>query len=154
MHCRFRILPVTAAVVAACSTGRPGTLSPPGTGPGSKETTQPPGSASCPRASPDDPTVYDTTQVTVQPAIRTGPVLTYPSEPRARGIQGRVVISAVVNTSGYVDESSVQVVQSVDPELDAAARRYVVRAFFSPGCLDGHAVRVRVAIPIDFRLGP
>jgi len=62
-----------------------------------------------------------------------------------------VVISAVVNPSGYVGATSV--IQSVDPELDAAALRYVTRAFFSPGCLDGHAVKVRVAIPIDFRLG-
>jgi len=150
MPLRFRIAAITAAVVAACSTGRPGTPSPRGTSLALNDGTRRPDSASCVRAAPDDPTIYDTSQVTVRPAIRTGPVLAYPSEPRARGIQGRVVISAVVNPSGYVGATSV--IQSVDPELDAAALRYVTRALFSPGCLDGHAVKVRVAIPIDFRL--
>ena|ERR1041385_1582657 len=151
MGFRFRITSITAAVVVACSTGRPGTPSPRGTSKPLNEATPGPDSVSCLQASPDDPTIYDTSQVTVRPVIRTGPVLAYPSEPRARGIQGRVVISAVVNPSGYVGETSV--IQSVDPQLDAAAMRYVIRASFSPGCLDGHAVKVRVAIPIDFRLG-
>jgi len=41
---------------------------------------------------------------------------------------------------------------SVNPEIDAEAVRYTSEASFRPACLDGRAVRVRVRLPIDFKI--
>ena len=99
-----------------------------------------------------DSTVYDTTQVTTQAEILAGPQLHYPDGPRREGIQGRVVLALVVNTDGRVEPRSVTLVQRLHPAMDAEAKRYALLASFQPACLRGSPVRVRVRIPIDFRI--
>ena len=110
------------------------------------------GRTSCAGSRSADTTVYDTTQVDQKPIARSGPRLTYPADARQHQIEGRVLFSLIVKTNGSVDPSSIAVVQSVQPDLDAEARRWVDRASFWPGCLNGRPVRVRVLIPIDFRI--
>ena len=110
------------------------------------------GPTSCAGSTGDDPTVYDTTQVDEKPVARSGPRLTYPTDARRHHIEGRVLVSLIVNASGLTDPSSIVMVQSVTPDLDAEARRWVDRAVFWPGCLASRPVRVRVLIPIDFRI--
>jgi protein TonB len=68
-------------------------------------------------------------------------------------IQGRVVVSFIVNPDSTC--SDFKVIQSVDPLLDAEALRVLkLMPKWSPGRIDGQAVRVRFNIPINFRIPP
>jgi TonB family protein len=96
--------------------------------------------------------VYDTTQVATKPKILDGPQLSYPDGPRRRGVQGRVVLTLIVNADGKADYRSIRVIQSLDPEIDREATRYAGQANFQPACLAGQPVRVRDKLPIDFKI--
>lgn len=77
--------------------------------------------------------------------------LRYPAIAMENGIQGKVMVSFVVDKDGSVTE--VQVVNPVDPSLDKEAVR-VVRNMpkWVPGKKDDKSVRVRYTLPITFRL--
>jgi len=120
---------------------------------GSRQESRPKGPTSCSGTPSNDSTVYDSTRVTEQPIARSGPMLQYPRDARDQGIEGRVQLSIIVNANGAIDQRSITVVRTVYPSLDAAARHWARGATYWPGCLDGHAVRVRLVAPIDFSIG-
>ena len=76
----------------------------------------------------------------------------YPEAAKTNGIQGKVIVSFVVENDGSIDR--VKVVKGVDPDLDKEAVRVVsiVPGFEKPGIKDGKAVAVRYQIPIHFTL--
>jgi protein TonB len=75
----------------------------------------------------------------------------YPEIASENGIQGRVYITFVVETSGLV--SNVSVTRSVDPLLDDAAKEAVEASpKWEPGMQRGRPVRVRYSIPIIFQI--
>ena len=75
----------------------------------------------------------------------------YPVVAQENGVQGRVIVSFVVERDGSITD--VRVVRSVDPSLDRAASR-VVRSMprWSPGKQNGSTVRVKYTVPVVFRL--
>lgn len=75
----------------------------------------------------------------------------YPVVAQENGVQGRVVISFVVEKDGSVTD--VQVAKSVDPSLDKEAQR-VVKSMphWIPGKQNGSAVRVKYVVPVSFKL--
>lgn len=75
----------------------------------------------------------------------------YPVVAQENGVQGRVVVSFVVERDGSITD--VQVVRSVDPSLDREAQR-VVKSMprWIPGKQNGQAVRVKYNVPVSFRL--
>jgi protein TonB len=75
----------------------------------------------------------------------------YPPVAEENGIQGRVVVSFVVEPDGSI--SNVQVVRGVDPSLDKEAIR-VTKAMpkWIPGKQNGQAVRVKYNLPVTFKL--
>lgn len=75
----------------------------------------------------------------------------YPVQAQENGVQGRVIVSFVVETDGRIDEA--EVARSVDPYLDREALR-VVKSMprWIPGRQNGECVRVRYNVPIAFRL--
>lgn len=75
----------------------------------------------------------------------------YPVVAQENGVQGRVVVSFVVEKDGSITD--VQVVRSVDPSLDREAQR-VVKSMpkWIPGKQNGSAVRVKYNVPVSFRL--
>lgn len=76
--------------------------------------------------------------------------LTYPEIARKAGLEGLVVIQVVVTPEGK--PSLPEVARSAGQVLDEAAVRAVMQLSFQPGMQRGRAVRVRMAIPIRFRL--
>jgi TonB family C-terminal domain len=75
----------------------------------------------------------------------------YPVEAQKNGIQGRVICQFIVETDGSI--SSVQVVRSVDPLLDAEACRVLyTMPKWIPGKQRGQVVRVKYTLPITFKL--
>lgn len=109
--------------------------------------------ATCDSAAISDTTVYDTTQVTQRPRLRAAPKLSYPADAKRQGVHGRVIVAAVANADGTVDSASVVVIHGVAPSLDSEARRWVTGLTLWPACRGGHAVRVRLAVPVEFALG-
>ena len=77
--------------------------------------------------------------------------LKYPPAALASGIQGKVMVSFVVEKDGRV--TNVEVISGVDDDLDQEAVRVVsVSPKWSPGRIKGEKVRTRVTIPVEFRL--
>ena len=75
----------------------------------------------------------------------------YPVVAQENGVQGRVVVSFVVEKDGSITD--VNVVRSVDPSLDKEAAR-VVKSMprWIPGKQNGSAVRVKYNVPVSFKL--
>ena len=74
----------------------------------------------------------------------------YPESAKKEGIMGKVFVKAVIDEDGKV--SGVEVVKSVNPELDEAAVNAVKLTKFIPGVMDGKNVKAEVTIPINFKL--
>ncbi len=75
----------------------------------------------------------------------------YPPVAEENGIQGRVVVTCVIDHDGSVTD--VKVVKGVDPSLDKEALR-VVKSMpkWEPGRQNGKTVRVKYSIPLTFSL--
>ena len=76
--------------------------------------------------------------------------LEYPEIARQAGLEGLVVIQVIVNPEGVPTQPNVA--RSAGSVLDDAAVKAVMKLRFIAGRQRGKAVRVRVAIPIRFRL--
>ena len=103
---------------------------------------------------PSDNQVYSTLEVDQPPALLSAPPLDrdYPTLLRQAGIAGRVVIEAVIDTTGKAEPSSIEVVQTPHPGFNEAAKRWMARALFRPARKTGKAVRVLVRQAIDYSL--
>ena len=75
----------------------------------------------------------------------------YPTFASANKIQGRTIVSFVVEPDGSVD--NVEVAKSSSSVLDEEAVR-VVKKFpkWKPGMIDGKPVRVKYCVPVNFKL--
>ena len=75
----------------------------------------------------------------------------YPVVAEENCIQGRVIVTFVVERDGSITD--VKVAKSVDPSLDKEAQR-VVRSMpnWIPGKQNGSAVRVKYTVPVTFSL--
>jgi TonB family protein len=87
-----------------------------------------------------------------KPAVLSGPTLQYPELLRQAGIQGRVMVQAIIDTLGRAEQNSVKVLQSPNPGFDQSAKNYMLKTLFRPARVHGRAVRVLVQLPIDYRL--
>jgi protein TonB len=97
----------------------------------------------------DTPIPADQVEHPPVPIARVMPV--YPPAARARNLEGRVVLRAVVDRAGHV-EQAISVVESI-PLLDVAAVDALRQWRFTPGQdRDGHPVRVLIDLPIRFQL--
>ena len=75
--------------------------------------------------------------------------LNYPEAARAKGINGKVLITATVNVDGSI--SNPMVAQSLSPECDAEALRVVgLMAGWQPAMRRGHPLPVLVQLPVPF----
>ena len=75
----------------------------------------------------------------------------YPAEAEKAGIQGRVIVSFVVEKDGSV--SNAKTVKAIHPALDEEALR-VINSMpnWTPGKKNGEATRVKYTVPVTFRL--
>ena len=74
----------------------------------------------------------------------------YPDLARRAQVEGTVTISFVVDEKGDVSEATV--VKGIGAGCDEEALRAVLATKFSPGRQRGNAVRVRMSLPVRFRL--
>ena len=84
--------------------------------------------------------------------VLTGPLPVYPELLRQAGVQGKVVLEAVVDTTGRVLPPSISVVSATNPGFVAPARQALLATLFRPAMIGGKAVRMRVRIPYEFAI--
>src|SRR5437773_2829503 len=101
---------------------------------------------------PSSDQVFMESVVEERPEVLSGPALNYPDLLRQAGVQGRVLVQAIIDTSGRAEPPSVKIIQSPNPGFDQSAKNYVLRALFRPARVHGRAVRVLVNLPIDFKI--
>lgn len=75
----------------------------------------------------------------------------YPTVCREDKIEGRVLVTFVINKDGSIVDP--EVVRGVHPALDSEALRVISQMpAWKPGILHGQVVRVKYTVPINFRL--
>jgi protein TonB len=77
--------------------------------------------------------------------------INYPDEAKKNGIQGKVIVSFVVDKQGKVTNAKIE--RGVNPALDAESLR-VINGLktWKPGKEKGKAVKVAYTIPINYAL--
>jgi periplasmic protein TonB len=96
--------------------------------------------------------VYAEAIVEEKPALLSAPPPVYPALLKQAGIQGRVILRAVVDTTGRVEPASVRILKSPSPAFDQPTKDWVMKALFRPARLHGRAVRVFINLPVDYAL--
>lgn len=76
----------------------------------------------------------------------------YPPDLIKDHVEGDVVLYAVIRKDGSVD--SIQLVHSVDPQLDKSAMEAFARWKFRPGAREGSPVDLEAVVYIPFRYRP
>ncbi len=76
--------------------------------------------------------------------------VTYPEMARKAGVEGTVVVQIVVDENGMPRDPTI--IKSASDLLDEAAVKAVMLQRFKPGKQRGKAVKVKMAIPVIFRL--
>ncbi len=77
--------------------------------------------------------------------------LKYPKQARERGVEGKVFVGFVVDETGSITD--VQVLKGIGSGCDEAATAVISNAQrWNPGKLDGEPIKVRMVLPITFKI--
>lgn len=85
-----------------------------------------------------------------RPEVLTGPLPAYPDLLRQAGIQGEVVLEALVDTTGRIQVASILVVSATHRGFVEPARLALRATLFRPARVNGRAVSMRVRVPFAF----
>jgi len=102
------------------------------------------------------PPIFDVATVEQRPRLaNAGAVITvinqaYPEIARQGFRELTVVVSFIIDEQGTPDRSTLEVVTSELPMAGQIIERVISRMRFRPARVDGHAVRVRIQMPITF----
>ena len=96
--------------------------------------------------------VYLESLVEEKPSVLSGAPAVFPEILKSAGIQGRVLVQAIIDSSGRAEPNSVKILQSPDPGFNSGSRNFVLHAQFRPARVHGRAVRVLIQIPIDYHI--
>jgi len=84
--------------------------------------------------------------------LTAAPAPRYPDRMRALGIEGRVLVQFVVDTTGRVELEGVRVLESAHDDLTLAVRQVLPRLRFVPAEVRGGKVRMLAQMPFEFAL--
>lgn len=98
------------------------------------------------------PTPIDARSADEPPVVLAHPEPRYPELLRQAGVEGRVVVEAVIDTLGRAEPASLRVVSGADPLFNREAVAVVLASRYRPGRADGRAVRVRILLPVTFSM--
>ena len=76
----------------------------------------------------------------------------YPTSALVHGVQGNVIVSFIVDEEGTVSEPRIS--GSVSYAIAQAAMEAVTQSSFTPGIKDGKPVKVKMTMPVTFRITP
>jgi len=95
---------------------------------------------------------YAEAAVDEKPEIISSPPLQYPDILRQAGVEGDVLIEAIIDTTGKAEPGSVRVLHSTHPAFDKEAMDVVSKSLYRPGRMGGVPVRVLVNVPVTFSI--
>ena len=98
--------------------------------------------------------VYAEALVEERPALLSAPTPVYPALLKQAGIQGRVILPAVIDTTGRVEPASVRIMKSSHPAFDQPTKDWILKALFRPARLHGRGVRVSIHLVVDYAITP
>ena len=98
----------------------------------------------------DNTQVFMEAQVDDPPTIVSPGPMRYPDVLRAAGIQGRVTVKFVIDSTGHPDPNTIQIVSTPHPGFVNAAKELVAKSVFRPGKVHGQVVAVLVQQVINF----
>jgi len=96
--------------------------------------------------------VYGDTVVDQPPQRISSPPLEYPRLLQEAGIEGSVLLSAIVGVDGKIEVGSVEILESTNEAFELPSKSLLERSLFRPGKVDGEPVRTRINLPIQFVL--
>jgi TonB family protein len=99
---------------------------------------------------PPQDEVYTEAVVDEKPLLLSAPPPPYPALLSEAGIQGRVVLQAVVDTTGRLEPGSLKILQTPNPGFNTPVKQWALKALFRPAMRQGRAVRVYVNLPLDY----
>jgi TonB family protein len=76
--------------------------------------------------------------------------IVYPKEEREKGIQGDVVVAVYINEKGEVEKAEIE--KSLNENFDNAALNAVKEVKYTPGKIKEKNVKMKISIPIKFKL--
>jgi protein TonB len=103
-------------------------------------------------SSPPPEGVVDVHVVEEAPVLLSHPVPRYPDILRQAGIEGRVVVEAVIDTMGRAEHEGLRIVSSSHALFAPEARALVLGSRYRPARFGGRPVRVRILVPVGFAL--
>ena len=74
----------------------------------------------------------------------------YPISAKEAGIEGKVLVKAIIDENGNVTETSI--LKSVNKDCDKAAMDAIKKTKFTPALKDKKPVKAEVVIPVMFKL--
>lgn len=101
---------------------------------------------------PTEGQVYAEAIVEEKPEFLSGPLPVFPELLKQARIQGRVMVQAVIDTTGRAEANTVKIIASPNPGFDQPAKTALLRTLFRPARVHGRAVRVLIQLPYDFKL--
>ena len=83
-----------------------------------------------------------------------GEKLRYPKAAKKKGIEGRVLVSFVVEQDGSIIDENIEIEESVHPLLDQEVIRFVKHMpRWTPATIQCRPVRCRASLPVMFTMG-
>jgi protein TonB len=79
-----------------------------------------------------------------------GPQPRYPEILKQAGIDGHVMVEAIIDTTGHAERGSIKILSSTNQLFEQPSRETVAASVYKPGKISGRAVRVRIQQPINF----
>ena len=87
-----------------------------------------------------------------KPERLAGPLPVYPPLLQSAGIEGTVMVQAIIDTMGRVEPASLRITQTANPGFNESAKQMVLKSLFRPARVYGKAVRVLIQIPVNYTI--
>jgi TonB family protein len=99
-----------------------------------------------------DDAVWSMEAVDEKPERLSSPLPAYPLLLKQAGIEGVVMVQAVIDTMGRVEPGSLTITQTANPGFNESAKQTVLKSLFRPSRVHGKAVRVMIQVPVTYTI--
>jgi protein TonB len=111
-----------------------------------------PGPVAVPPPPPPTEGLVDLRVVEEIPVLLSHPTPRYPDILRQAGIEGRVLVEAVIDTTGRAERGGLRIMSSSHALFVPEASALVLGSRYRPARFGGRPVRVRILVPVAFAL--
>lgn len=101
---------------------------------------------------PSSDAVLSVDVVQEKPERLAGPLPVYPPLLQQAGIEGTVMVQAIIDTMGRIEPNSLKIITTANPGFNESAKQTVLKSLFRPARVYGKAVRVLIQLPITYSI--